>query len=347
MMNVLSAFGLNANADLTQISSGIINSTWKVKSGTADYIFQRINDHVFASPENIHHNISAVAGYLKKYDPDYLFPAPILSLGGTELVHMPGEGYYRLFPFIVGTHTIEVVETANQALEASTQFGRFTAKLKNFDVSQLKITIPHFHDLSYRHQQFLDAINNGDPDRVHAEKALIARLYKFDFLVKQFEEITKDAAFKKRVTHHDTKISNVLFNVANNAVCVIDLDTLMPGYFFSDVGDMMRTYLCPVSENEADTNKIIIRPSFYHAIVQGYSKEMRGELTPIEKEHFFYAGQFMIYMQAIRFLTDYFNNDKYYQILYGNHNLVRAINQTVLLERLTEYEMDFKNIFYE
>ena len=347
MMNVLNAFGINSNADLMQISSGIINSTWKVKSGPNSYILQRINDHVFTSPENIHHNISAVADYLNKYHAEYLFPAPILSLGGTELVHILGEGYYRLFPFIAGTHTINVVEDAKQAFEAAEQFGRFTAYLGGFDISQLKITIPHFHDLIYRHQQFLDAIKNGNRARVNAEQTLIKRLYKFDFLVKQFEDITHNPAFKKRVTHHDTKISNVLFDEANKAVCVIDLDTLMPGYFFSDVGDMMRTYLCPVSENEADINKIIIRPSFYHAIVQAYSKEMHKELTPIEKEHFFYAGQFMIYMQAIRFLTDYFNNDKYYQILYNNHNLVRAINQTVLLERLMEHEIDFKKIFYE
>ena len=347
MMNVLSAFGINTNADLTQISSGIINSTWKVKSATSYYILQRINDHVFVSPENIHQNISAVSAYLNKYHPEYLFPAPILSLGGSELVHIPGEGYYRLFPFIAGTHTINVVEDAKQAFEAAEQFGRFTAYLGGFDVGQLKVTIPYFHDLLYRHQQFLDAINTGNAERVYAQQALIQRLAKFEFLVKQFEDISRNADFKKRVTHHDTKISNVLFNAANKAVCVIDLDTLMPGYFFSDVGDMMRTYLCPVSENEADTNKIIIRPSFYHAIVQGYSQEMREELTNAEKEHFFYAGQFMIYMQAIRFLTDYFNNDKYYQILYSNHNLVRANNQTVLLERLMDYEKDFKKIIYE
>jgi hypothetical protein len=104
-----------------------------------------------------------------------------------------------------------------------------------------------------------------------------------------------------------------LFNEENNAVCIIDLDTLMPGYFISDVGDMMRTYLCPVSENEEDLSKIVVRPSFYYAIVEGYYKEMKNELTAVEKNYFFYAAQFMIYMQAIRFLTDYFNDDKYYQ----------------------------------
>src|SRR5437762_4451273 len=117
--------------------------------------------------------------------------------------------------------------------------------------------------------------------------------------------------FKMRVTHDDTKISNVLFNENGKAICVIDLDTVMPGYFISDVGDMMRTYLSPVSEEEKDFDKIIIRDDFYKAIVDGYAKEMNDELTEVERKHFFYSGQFMIYMQALRFLTDHLNDDAY------------------------------------
>ncbi|HQS23107.1 MAG: aminoglycoside phosphotransferase [Sphingobacteriia bacterium 24-36-13] len=344
MITVLQAFGLSTDSVVEPITSGIINSTWKVKSPRGNYILQRINDHVFANPEDIHENIAAIALYLKKNYQHYLFPAPILSLEGSELVHILGKGYYRLFPFIAGTHTINVVENTKQAFEAAEQFGRFTAYLGGFDITKLKVTIPNFHDLSFRYNQFLDSIQKGNLIRVKEEQALIDRLVKFNYIVKQYEAITKNPAFKKRVTHHDTKISNVLFNEENNAVCIIDLDTLMPGYFISDVGDMMRTYLCPVSENEEDISKIIVRPSFYYAIVEGYYKEMKNELTAVEKNHFFYAAQFMIYMQAIRFLTDYFNDDKYYQVLYQNHNLVRAINQTVLLERLMDHEVEFKKV---
>lgn len=342
MITVLNAFGLSTDSEVEPITSGIINSTWKVRATNENYILQRINDHVFVNPEDIHENIAAIAQYLKKNYHHYLFPAPILSVEGSELVHILGKGYYRLFPFIAGTHTSSVVENTKQAFEAAEQFGRFTAYLGGFDVSKLKVTIPHFHDLSFRYNQFLESIQNGNLNRVKEEKSLIDRLIKFNYLVKQYEAITKNSAFKKRVTHHDTKISNVLFNEDNNAVCIIDLDTLMPGYFISDVGDMMRTYLCPVSENEEDVSKIMVRPSFYYAIVEGYYKEMKSELTPIEKTYFFYAAQFMIYMQAIRFLTDYFNDDKYYQVLYKNHNLTRAINQTVLLDRLMEHELAFK-----
>lgn len=119
---------------------------------------------------------------------------------------------------------------------------------------------------------------------------------------------------------------------------MIDLDTVMPGYFISDVGDMMRTYLSPVSEEEKDFDKIEVRDAYYKAIVQGYLEQMNDELTQVEKEHFFYSGLFMIYMQALRFLTDHLNNDRYYGAKYEGHNLVRAQNQAVLLKRLLEKE---------
>jgi Ser/Thr protein kinase RdoA (MazF antagonist) len=138
------------------------------------------------------------------------------------------------------------------------------------------------------------------------------------------------------VTHHDTKISNVLFDAGGKGICIIDLDTLMPGYFISDIGDMMRTYLSPVNEEGKNTDDIFIRENFYHAIVEGYHEEMKGELTSSEKDHFYYAALFMTYMQALRFLTDYLNNDRYYVPVYASQNLVRAKNQSVLLERLLE-----------
>ena len=146
----------------------------------------------------------------------------------------------------------------------------------------------------------------------------------------------RNPAFHLRVTHHDTKIGNVLFDKDDKGLCVIDLDTAMPGYFISDAGDMMRTYLSPVSEEEKEINKIEIRDDFYRAIVQGYSDEMKDELTETENKNFFYAGKFMIYMQAVRFLTDYINDDVYYNITYPEHNFIRARNQLTLLQCLLE-----------
>ena len=172
-------------------------------------------------------------------------------------------------------------------------------------------------------------------------------LLSYSEIVTEYENIIVNSNFKKRVTHHDTKISNVLFDDAGRGLCVIDLDTVMPGYFISDVGDMMRTYLSPVSEEEKDFNKIEIREDFYKAIVNGYYSEMKDVLTKTEKHYFFYAGTFMIYMQAIRFLKDYLNDDIYYGSKYPGHNLVRAGNQAILLKRLIEKKDILSDIIKE
>ncbi len=127
-----------------------------------------------------------------------------------------------------------------------------------------------------------------------------------------------------------------MFDRGYKGLCVIDLDTVMPGYFFSDVGDMMRTYLCPVSEEEKDLSKITVRKDFYEALVNGYRDAMKDELSEEESKSFLFSGKFMIYMQSLRFLTDYLNNDVYYGSKYEGHNFVRAGNQLVLLEKLEE-----------
>jgi thiamine kinase-like enzyme len=243
-------------------------------------------------------------------------------------------GYFRMFPFVENSHSKDVVETPAQAYEAARQFGKFTRLLADFDVSQLNTTIPQFHDLNLRYQQFLNACANGNPQRIASAKKLSEKLLAKADIVENYQKIVKNPAFKLRVTHHDTKISNVLFGKNDKALCVIDLDTLMPGYFISDLGDMMRTYLSPVSEEEGNFSKIVVRKAFYDAIIQGYYSEMKDILTEVEKQHLDYAGQFMIYMQALRFLTDYLNDDVYYGARYPEQNVVRAENQIVLLERL-------------
>ena len=151
---------------------------------------------------------------------------------------------------------------------------------------------------------------------------------------------------KLRVTHHDTKISNVLFDENGKGICVIDLDTIMPGYFISDVGDMFRTYLSPANEEVKDFNAIDVRDDFFRAIVQGYVSTMGTELTEEEKRLILYSGKFIVYMQAMRFLADYCNNDVYYGARYEEQNFVRAGNQLQLLKILTDKtEHTSKNCF--
>lgn len=341
--SILQAYGLDEKYTRVEaFGNGLINDTWKVTSGNKEYILQRINNAVFKQPEHIAHNIKVIAYYLKEHYPTYKFIAPILTTGGDEMNYLPVEGFFRLFPFVANSHSRDVVGTPEQAYEAAMQFGRFTRLLSGLEVSKLKTTIPGFHDLSFRYRQFLSAIENGNKDRVTEADHLIKNLIDHSYIVTEYDHIKQNTQFRLRVTHHDTKISNILFDPAEKGICVIDLDTVMPGYFISDAGDMMRTYLSPVSEEENDFDIIEVRDDVYRAVVQGYADEMKGELTPMEKGSFFYAGKFMIYMQAIRFLTDYLNDDVYYGASYPKHNFFRAGNQAVLLQRLTEKESILK-----
>ncbi len=345
-ISVLQAYNLqNKISAIQSFGTGLINHTWKLEAENKYYILQRVNADVFKDPNAIAENIYMIGAFLKKHSPDYLFVSPVKSSRGEEMVFSDeeGGGYFRLFPFINDSHSKDVLQNSPQAFEASTQFGRFTKLLSDFDVDSLRITIPSFHDLSLRFQQFTNSLENGNKERIKQAASLIDFINKESGIVTVYEWIKNNPSFKIRVTHHDTKISNVLFNSAEKALCVIDLDTVMPGYFISDVGDMMRTYLPTVNEEENDFTKIEIREEVYHAIVEGYRNEMESELTDTESKYFFYAGQFMIYMQAIRFLTDYFNNDVYYVAKYSGHNFVRAGNQIVLLKEFLKK----KNVFMQ
>lgn len=338
-VSVLSEFGIKEESlRLEPFGSGLINNTWKVLTPGKEYILQRINHSVFKHPPDIAHNVSLIADHLHHFHPEYKFVAPVISTTGEGMIYKKGEGFFRLFPFVAGSHSKDVVETPEQACEAAIQFGRFTKLLRGIDIHQLKITIPGFHNLTTRYQEFLYALEKGNKTRIGESERLIKMLMGYSDIVTTYNRVKLNKDFKLRVTHHDTKISNVLFDAEGKGLCVIDLDTVMPGYFISDVGDMMRTYLSPVSEEEKDFSRIQVRDEFYKAIVKGYFSEMKDELSDTEKRHVIYAGKFMIYMQAIRFLTDHLNDDVYYKARYPEHNLIRAGNQAVLLQRLLEKE---------
>ncbi|MBA2250601.1 MAG: aminoglycoside phosphotransferase family protein [Chitinophagaceae bacterium] len=342
---ILESFGITGH-NVTSYGSGLINHTWVVenKKGEKIFILQRINELVFLHPADIAFNIRLIAKYLRYQTiPGSDIPGtqpiisiPLLTKYGNDLLQT-NEGYFRVFSFLKNAHTIENVQTPHQAFEAAAQFGKFTKLLSGFDATQLKITLPDFHNLSLRFKQFEEALQTGNNERVERSKEIIDLILKHKDIVDEFEKIKSNPDFKTRVTHHDTKISNVLFDENDNGVWVIDLDTVMPGYFISDVGDMFRSYLSPVNEEEKDFSKIVIRKDYYQAIISGYLQEMDA-LTTTEQKYFLYAGKFMIYMQALRFITDHLNNDVYYGAKYEGHNFVRAGNQITLLQKLIEFE---------
>lgn len=338
---ILTAYGLDPSRHVTRaFGTGLIHTTILVEEqGEPAYILQRINHQVFLKPGDIAHNIRVMGNYLKDRHPDYLFTYPLQTTEGEEMFIFNGS-YYRVFPFFKGTHSVDVCGSPDQAYEAARQFGSFTAVMDDLRIDMLRYTIPGFHDLILRYNQMLDAIRTGNRERVAATKDLLQFLVDRNGIVDVYAYIQKDPYFKKRVTHHDTKISNVLFNQEGKGVCVIDLDTVMPGHFISDVGDMMRTYLSPANEEETDMEQVQVRPEFYKAIIEGYRQQMGSQLSEKERSSFLYAGKFMIYMQAIRFYTDHLNNDVYYGARYEGHNLMRARNQAKLLEELEKREKE-------
>jgi Ser/Thr protein kinase RdoA (MazF antagonist) len=339
---ILAAYGLRPeHCEISPFGTGLINHTWKVSHGADEYILQRVNHNVFKNPYAIAENMKALGSYLENHSPEYLFVTPISTTKGEEVIRNEN-GYFRLMPFIKDSHTDVVVSTPEIACEAARQFGCFTKTLAGFDAAKLKITLPDFHNLTLRYQQFEESLKTGNKERIREAQDEIIFIKDHKYIVSQYENIINDPNFRKRVTHHDTKISNVLFDANDRGLCVIDLDTTMSGYFISDVGDMMRTYLCPYSEEEKDMVKLTVRDDYFTAIAKGYLQEMSDELTSSELDHFVYSGEFMIYMQAVRFLTDYFNNDIYYGSKYEGHNLVRAKNQIVLLQRYLDKADQFK-----
>jgi hypothetical protein len=330
---------------LHPIGSGLIHRTWKVVvSEEQAYVLQQVNTDVFRDPGAIAANLEKIGDYLHAHHREYLFAAPLRAAGGDLFYRDPEGDCYRLFPYIPNSRTFDVVDTPVQAYEAARQFALFTRILSGLDTKELKYALPDFHDLALRYRQFGQALREGNPERIHRSRDLIDFLEGQQDLVGVFEALRRDPAFSLRVTHHDTKISNVLFDGSDNGLCVIDLDTVMPGYFISDTGDMIRTYVALAGEEETNLDKIVVREDFFQAIAAGYLGVMGDVLSTAEKEHFFYSGLFLVYMQSLRFLTDYLNDDIYYGARYEGHNFNRATNQAVLLQRLLEKEAALKRL---
>jgi len=344
MQHILPSFGLDpAKYSLEPFGSGLINHTWKVSDGNDRYILQRINKNVFKQPRDISENLATLDAYLKSTAPDYLFAAPLPAADGKHFAEADGE-FYRLQPFVKNSKTVNAITQTKQAFEAARQFGKFSRLLNSFDAGQLKCTLPDFHNLGLRVRQFQSALIRAGEEKFNQAETTIRAIEDHIAIAETYQELLNNEQMPVRVIHHDTKINNVLFNDNDEGLCVIDLDTVMPGYFISDVGDMMRTYLSPANEEEQDLEKVQINIDYFKAVYIGYVQEMGDVLTTFEKSLFIYAGKFMIYMQAVRFLTDFLNGDVYYPTQYPGHNLARAQNQLVLLDRYGQLEDTFTEI---
>jgi Ser/Thr protein kinase RdoA (MazF antagonist) len=328
------------------ITEGLINHSYHVTNKVTGktFLLQEINDHVFPKPAALEHNYEMLWKHLQAKESVFFIPAPYYFPGDSSLFCDSRNHYWRIFEFVPHTQTIHTTEDALQASTVAKCFAGFTASFEDFDTKQLNITLPGFHDLSLRFDQLQHAIHKGNFQRIQKAAVLLNEIRKRERYANLYDVMTSSEEFLQRVMHHDAKISNVLFDKKTDAViCPIDLDTVMPGYFFSDLGDMIRSMACCKDENSTDLAGICIRPDIYKAIVEAYLSIMDKHLTGAEKKYIHYAGLMMSYMQTLRFCADYLNGDVYYKIDYREQNFDRAMNQFTVLQQLEEFlQKDYK-----
>ncbi|MGE0587669.1 MAG: phosphotransferase enzyme family protein [Cyclobacteriaceae bacterium] len=330
---VLDQYNISPSASTpVRIGSGHINDTFSIGE---KFVLQRLNTNIFKKPEAISNNLSIASSHLKNVEPDYLFLEPYRNRKGDLLTRDAAGGYWRLFDYIEQGVSVNEISNSDQAFQAAKAFGKLTRLLETSDISKYQATIEKFHDLRWRWKQFESALINAEKSRKLEGEEAIAAYLGFKTLVNEYESLIQSGLLQLHITHNDTKINNVLFNAElSDVLCVIDLDTLMPGYFIYDLGDMVRTFSSPVSEEESDYSKIQVRKDVLESTYEGYLSEMGEILSKEELEVLPRAGAMMTFVIGLRFLTDYLSGDTYYKTSYSGQNLVRATNQLVLLQQL-------------
>jgi serine/threonine protein kinase len=332
--------GADADISLEQLGNGLIHQTYKAKNNAdkKTIVLQAINTTVFKKPEDIVLNYLQIYSHLQNHKNGIKIPAPVAAASTQLIWKDEANNNWRATEFINHSYSPMVADDEKAAYTVAKSFASFTKSLAGLDLKNLKEIIPDFHNLSFRYKQFEEAIIKAPQNLLLKSTHIIAELRQRKKLVDFFERIKKSADYPTRVMHHDCKISNILFDKeTNRVICPVDLDTVMPGKFFSDLGDMIRSMACTVDENSTAWEEINIRPTFYKAIQDGYLEGIGNIFTEEEKKNMHYAGLILVYMQSLRFLTDFLNGDIYYKTNYPEQNLNRALNQLILLERLEEF----------
>ncbi|PLW98993.1 MAG: mucin desulfatase, partial [Marinilabiliales bacterium] len=248
--------------------------------------------------------------------------------------HVDEEGnYWRVMNYVKDSHSVDVVETAEQAYEAAKAYAYFQRHLANLPTEGFIETIPDFHSLSWRLQQYDEALQKDAAGRAQSCQAELEFVEQHRHFADKLEALLESGDIPIRITHNDTKINNVLFNnTTRKGIAVVDLDTIMPGSVLYDFGDMMRTFLSPAAEDEHDLSKVIFRQEIFEALHKGYMEELGDILTDGEKEHLRFGGKIMTFIIGLRFLTDHLNGDVYFKVAREGHNLDRCRVQFRLLE---------------
>lgn len=334
----------------SQITAGHINTTlslqFDVGGKTKQFIAQKINTNVFKDPKKLMENMVNVTSHLTK---------KIEEKGGNierETLHalisndnkpyhiMPDGSFWRCVNFITDAYSCNMIENPQVFFNAGKAFGEFMSLLADFDGESLHETIPNFHNTKDRFNNFLIALENNKSGRKDNAKEeiefVLQRKDDSEILVNLIEE----GKLPIRVTHNDTKINNIMFdNQSNEGICILDLDTVMPGLSLYDFGDAIRSGASTAKEDEPDTSKVKINLELYNAYTEGYLSTAGKSLTKEEADFLAFSAKLLTFECGMRFLTDYLDGDTYFHTDYKEHNLVRAKNQFALVADI-EKNMD-------
>lgn len=333
MLNICEKFRTKGAAlSCEPYGNGHINATYLVKTDGEQYILQRINHHIFQDVPGLMRNVERVTAFLAEKDPDprhslHLVPAK----DGAAYVEAEGE-FYRMYDFVHDSICLDAPETDEDFYQSAVAFGSFQRQLADFPANELSETIPHFHDTPNRYRALRAAIEKDALGRAAScrEEIEFALTREADAAVMM--NLLAAGELPLRVTHNDTKLNNVMLDAkTRKPLCVIDLDTVMPGLAANDFGDSIRFGANTGAEDEKDLTKISLSLARYEAFARGFLEACGKALTPKEIETLPWGAKLMTLECGVRFLTDYLEGDTYFRIHRPEHNLDRTRTQFALV----------------
>ncbi|OPZ25066.1 MAG: N-acetylhexosamine 1-kinase [Lentisphaerae bacterium ADurb.BinA184] len=357
LREVTRAFAIHGDwVDGAPYGSGHINDTFAVRlsqGGTViRYILQRINHRIFKDVPGLMANIVRVTGHCAHK----LAAAgcPDATRRGLTVVptrdgqpfHTDADGsFWRAYVFIEGAHTYDVVESPAQACAAARAFGDFQRTLADLPPPALVETIPGFHDTRRRFEAFQKALAADRHHRARDVRGEIAFVEARADIVGRLVDLQRAGRLPERTTHNDTKLNNVLLDDGTGeGVCVIDLDTVMPGLVLYDFGDMVRTAARPTPEDERDLSRVVVSVPMFEALARGYLASAGAFLTPCEREHLAFSARLISFEIGLRFLTDHLDGDAYFKIHRPGHNLDRCRVQFAMVRSIEEHSEEMEAI---
>jgi thiamine kinase-like enzyme len=355
ILKLIAEFNIDAEIALVKpFGSGHINDTYRIINSNPhgiDYLLQRINHHVFKDVPALMNNLLHVLAHLKQKlalipgsDPEKEILTLVKTRNNEPYFKDEDGGYWRMFHFLKNTKSYDQVETEKQAFEGGKAFGRFQALLSDLDTRLVRDTIPDFHNVESRLAKLQKAIDADVCDRL---KRVLPEIEFIKLRAQSMSEILqlgRSGILPLRIIHNDTKFNNVLLDNNDRAQCVIDLDTVMPGYVAYDFGDSIRSIINTAAEDESDLSLIGLNIPLFAAYTKGYLQEASVFLNATETDSLIKGVLLLPYMQTVRFLTDYLEGDHYYKTQWPNHNLQRARAQLTLVKKLEDNRDELQQI---